>query len=526
VAFMRTGSATVVRPGVSKTQWANIRTAGRGVRVASGDIDGNLVERATGLLQRPFSPKDYLLTHATIIASVDVVTPTGAKTGSIMLDGRRVNRRFADFRISNGTQKYINNNKDAWSRAVLAKAYHTFVGGHNFVEHVQIEDLSKGRIIDAVARDIGDSLYVDILIATDRKHTDLIRAIEAGEMSTLSMGCTVDGTICTKCGHWAADETEMCNCIKYMKGNTFYDEQGQAHIIAELCGHESIDPTAGVHFIEGSWVGTPAFTGAVLRNILDATPAQAAKAAAILDTPPPEWGADQMMKAASQDARTTAQATRTSTVLAYEFAPAVVGEVVEPGRHQRIASNDPFLAGWRDEDEGGGEGGGEEDSGGDAKAPANPMDDTLKDLEDHMLKEVSKRVRDRMKKKEVEEALGTDNASTNDSLVKQASAYYTAALDALARTASSDVALVNGVAEFNQQTGIDIPVPVYRAALKVGRCDQYRSKDAFLKACQEALGSEPGRGETRTILRITKLLARRSGGSDHSGSRQGGQHGS
>jgi intein/homing endonuclease len=85
-------------------------------------------------------------------------------------------------------------NCDCWSRPVLLASYPTFVGAHNFIEHVQIEDLSKGRIIDAVARDVGDSVYVDILIATDRQHEDLITAIESGKMATLSMGCFVPGT--------------------------------------------------------------------------------------------------------------------------------------------------------------------------------------------------------------------------------------------------------------------------------------------------------------------------------------------
>lgn len=144
---------------------------------------------------------------------------------------------------------------DSWDRDVLLKSYRTFIGSHNFVEHVQVEDLSKGRIIDAVARDIGDSVYIDILVATDRKHTDLVKAIESGQMNSMSMGCTVDFTQCTKCGNVAVDETEMCKHIRYEKGNTFFDEKGQQHRVAELCGHKTVDG-GGVTFIEASWVAT------------------------------------------------------------------------------------------------------------------------------------------------------------------------------------------------------------------------------------------------------------------------------
>jgi len=105
---------------------------------------------------------------------------------------------------------------------------------HN-CEHVQVEELSKGRIIDAAARDIGRSVYVDILVATDRKHTQLVTDIESGKMGTLSMGCTTQTTQCTKCGNVAVDDTDTCDCIRYHKLDTFYDSQGQRRVIAELC---------------------------------------------------------------------------------------------------------------------------------------------------------------------------------------------------------------------------------------------------------------------------------------------------
>ena len=37
--------------------------------------------------------------------------------------------------------------------------------------------------------------------------------------------------------------------------------------IAELCGHRDL-PGGGVRFVEASWVGTPAFPGAVTRKIM------------------------------------------------------------------------------------------------------------------------------------------------------------------------------------------------------------------------------------------------------------------
>ena len=216
--FVKYARATVVKPHVSKDTWGSIRTASHATK-----LSGNLIEQATDIFNEKFSPDKYLLTHATIVASVDTYDVSNVKMGSVTEDGFRVNRRFANFRIKPECDKFINNNLDSWDRDVLLKSYRTFVGAHNFVEHVQIEDLSRGRIIDACARDIGDSVYIDILVATDRKHEDLVKAIESGKMASMSMGCTVDFTVCTKCGHVAADETEMCKHVRYEKGNVFYD---------------------------------------------------------------------------------------------------------------------------------------------------------------------------------------------------------------------------------------------------------------------------------------------------------------
>lgn len=492
--FLRFANAKVIHPHVSRDQWSRVRVASDAAK-SSGDMSENLIQRASSLFEKKFNPEKFLLTHATIIASVDTISPPGIKTGSVVEDGFKVNRKFSDFRIKDASDKYINNNLDAWSRGVILKAHQTFVGAHNFVEHVQIEEMSRGRIIDAVARDIGDAIYVDILIATDRKHQDLISAIENGKMATLSMGCTVDGTVCTKCGHWAADETELCPHIKYAKGNVFFDDQGVKHRIAELCGHESIDPHGGVQFIEASWVGSPAFTGAVLRNILEPSEAVAKQAAKVLSAPPPEWSVEKERKAASAPAG----------VVVKEMGKPRFGKTMVGGE-----CDDAFLAGWS------GSGINGQDEG--EAPPANPM----KEVEDEVYKSVLDRVKDRLqqdlKGQNIDEAMLPSTMAPNDTMVKEARSKfaYRAALHTLVHYASSDVALVNGVADVNNRFGIKIPVQVYRAALKVGRHNKYPRVEVFHAACVDALGRLPTLAEAKTLLRISKLLSRRwaSGGTD------------
>lgn len=504
MAMLKYATAAIVHQSVSKTEWANIRVAGKGIRLAAPGINDNLIERASEMMQTPFDPSKFLLTHATIVSSVDTYAPPGTKTGSVLVEGFRVNLKYPEFRVTQNTAKYINSNNDFWPRAVLLKAYPTFIGGHSFLEHVQLEELSKGRIIDAVARDIGESIYVDILIANDRKHADLIHAIESGEMSTLSMGCLIDGSQCSKCGHWAADETELCSHIKYMKGNTFFDEQGNPHKIAEKCGDESLDPTGGVTFIEASWVKSPAFLGAVARNILTPTDDQVKQATAILSSPPPQWSADANIKAASRILNGG------GILIPKKFGAA----------EDLTVEDEVFLAGWEDGEDAGGESA--EPSVEAPKEEASPVDDMVKRLEEYAAKEVERRLREKMQKPAEPDS---GNSSLNETIMKQAGMAYQASMDVLVRTASSDASLIDAVAELNNKLGIHIPVGVYRAALRVGSVSAYSNADEFRVACDNALGRRTNLSEARTLIRLGKLLSRRLAMGQQcsvDGSRQGG----
>lgn len=260
MAFRKFANAAIVKPDIHPTGWDRIRLAG----LASPSFTQR---EATKVVLQEFNPKDFLLTHCTIIASVDT-EESGESLGRQLVDGFEVDRKYADYLITPDTTKYVNNNFDAWEKKLLLACFRTFVGGENYVEHVQIPELSKGKIIDAAARDIGDSIYVDILVATDRKHVPLISAITGGQLQTLSMGCQVEFTTCTKCGNVAYDETQLCPHIRYFKGNEFVDGVGKKRKIAELCGHITEEP-GSVKFIEASWVANPAFPGAVMRNIVN-----------------------------------------------------------------------------------------------------------------------------------------------------------------------------------------------------------------------------------------------------------------
>jgi hypothetical protein len=469
MAFLKQANAMIVHPRISYQGWGGIR------KVASTGSSRNLTDQAREILGENLTSDRYLVTHCTIVASVDVDSVPGAKLGNVRVGSKTVDRRYADYHIKPQCSQFVNNNGDSWSRDVLRMAFPTFIGSHNFREHVQIEEQSKGRIIDAAARDIGDSLYVDILVATDRKHAALVQDIEAGKMATLSMGCTTDFTICSQCGHFAVDETHLCDHIKYAKLNTFLDDAGQKRVIAELCGHKDYhdnpDAPGGVRFIEASWVAVPAFPGAVMRNILSPGEVSDEQVRRVLASPPPQWSDTAIAKAA----KLTVPSSTYSRTAEFDFG-----------------------------DEGG------EDTAPAEKAPAAPFQDVEDALYENLKSRVRKRIEKELSQDTVEDEIESGSImEPNDNVIKEASRKrYASAVDTVVRVAASPVALIDGVAQINSSFGVQVDRDLYRTALKAGNPLDYHSPERYLFACRKASGRKLSSAEVRVVVRLGNLLAR------------------
>ena len=476
MAFLKTARAVVVHPSVSPATWSGLR------KTASVTPAKSVSAQAQEILGGPLDPARYLVSHCTIVASVDVKPVPGVKTGKIKVGSKTLDRRWPEYFVTANTDQFINNNHDAFPRDVLLKSYRTFVGAQNYLEHVQIEEQSKGRIIDAVARDIGDSIYVDILVATDRKHASLVQQIENGTLTTLSMGCICDATQCTKCGNVGVDETQLCDCVKYEKGNYFLDEQGNRRRVAEICGHKSMNETGGVRFIEASWVAVPAFPGAVMRNILNPMDAIGAKAQEVLSSPPPQWDSVGTKKAASV-------------------------------HHAFDLST---LSGSGGDESGDGESGGGE-SGGDAPKEKDPLDEAEEKLYTALRDRVVKRIEQSLDKKNQKPSQALPpaeggSASTNENVMKMAASRlnYVNAMNRLVHTASSQADLISGIVTVNSLFGVKLRNDVYWAAYHVGSMNKYASSQSFLAACRKKAGRNLTTAEVRAIIRIGSLLARRA----------------
>lgn len=187
---------------------------------------------------------NYIYIHTTIMASVDL------EPGS-------------DYFITRATEKYINTNADAWPREELLKDYHTFIeSGVVYVEHDQNPERAKGKILDAVARDMGDTILIDLLFCVDKRHKDLVHNIETGIANAVSMGCTTKYTICSICGNVAHDENEYCTHVKRQQNQMIRCADGVYRKACELC--------YGNSFYDCSIVANPAFAGAVFRRLVAA----------------------------------------------------------------------------------------------------------------------------------------------------------------------------------------------------------------------------------------------------------------
>lgn len=186
-------------------------------------------------------PEKFIYIHTTIMAGV-----TPEKNG---------------YWITPETEKFINDNNDAWTCEDLLKDYKTFKRATTFVEHDQRLEFAKGKAVDVIARDMGDTILIDVLFSVDKRHKDLVANIESGIINAVSMGCTTAKTICSICGNSANDPNDYCEHLKPgNKGRKFRMQDGKIRRSAEICKDNT--------FFDVSLVANPAFAGAVFRKIL------------------------------------------------------------------------------------------------------------------------------------------------------------------------------------------------------------------------------------------------------------------
>jgi len=213
----------------------------------------------------------------------------------------------SDYWVTPETEKYINDNHDAWKCADLLKDYHTFRRATTFVEHDQNIERAKGRCIDAIARKLPDTVLIDVLFSVDKRHDDLVNNITAGIINSVSMGCTTEKTVCSVCGNEAPDSDKYCAHIRNGKGQQFICKDGSKRKAAELCVNNT--------FFDVSLVANPAFAGAIFRKILSSSQASSHLLANILNAKIETVNNSEVfLKAASKDTEVVVKADGTVNV--------------------------------------------------------------------------------------------------------------------------------------------------------------------------------------------------------------------
>jgi hypothetical protein len=246
----------------------------------------------------------------------------------------------------------------------------------------------------------------------------------------------------------------MCSHVKYEKGNTFFDDQGVKHRVAELCGHEDVGETAGVTFIEASWVATPAFPGAVARNTLEI---------------PEKW-------------------------------------------LEKKASLVTAAFGMDDEEEEGGE---EEEKA--PEGLLNKLDAVYEEaVIDRFKRKLETEIKKEKSQEVLDPPISKSTVEQNDTVIKEGGSIdteeYLKALGLSIRTATTEQEAVFNIALVNNHFGVNVPSSVYKIASKLGHAENYTSVDDFLKKASEVYGKTLSEKESFALIRISKLLSLNSFG--------------
>jgi hypothetical protein len=218
-----------------------------------------------------------------------------------------------------------------------------------------------------------------------------------------------------------------------------------------------------VTFKEASWVADPAFTGAVLRNILS-TDDLGDAATQQLDTPPAHWGS----------------------------------------HLERRACRRLYAFNWEADAEAPAE---EAPAAAPAESKKSPLADAEEDLVKHLQERAIRKVKKDLEKEDQEDALDKDPVSDNDNLVKEGS--FRASLREAVRFSSNEEDLICRVASVDARAGLVLAPSIYKTAALLGPFSDYRSERHYKSSCTRLLGYTPSDERMAWLIRLGKILSLR-----------------
>ena len=163
-----------------------------------------------------------------------------------------------------------NTNGDYFSTEELLKSYKSFESVPFFTNHnnQNIEN-ARGKVIFAEWLDAEDACYVLAFVDRDA-YPDICRGIEQEYVTGVSMGCSVEYSICNICGNKAEKTDDYCTHIRNRKGRKF---SGRARNVTtgqtkEFKNEPVFEYNFGLKFIELSAVVDPACPSCHIQGII------------------------------------------------------------------------------------------------------------------------------------------------------------------------------------------------------------------------------------------------------------------
>jgi hypothetical protein len=161
----------------------------------------------------------------------------------------------------------VNQNWDGWPSHELEAAHHTFIGKPVFVNHENYDpDKARGVVVASRYVEAGDDKYIEVVQEIDAKRFPLLaHEIKSGGLDSVSMGAEAGHTICSACGNRAVDNDDMCDHVKYHKGEKVRRHNRRTGKIDEVLVYESCHKLG---FFELSYVFDPADETAVASKVV------------------------------------------------------------------------------------------------------------------------------------------------------------------------------------------------------------------------------------------------------------------
>lgn len=159
----------------------------------------------------------------------------------------------------------VNQNYDAWPSDQLQRYHTSFLGKPIFVNHNNHDpERARGVVVASRYIDGGKDKVVETVMETDAlRFPKLAHELRTGGIDSVSMGVEAGFTKCSICDNRATDVFDMCNHVKFHKGEYRpHAKTGKKTLVYEKCYK--------LGFFELSYVFDPADETAVVSRVIAA----------------------------------------------------------------------------------------------------------------------------------------------------------------------------------------------------------------------------------------------------------------